>query len=40
MLKRVANPAEIAGAVFYLAGSGSSYMPGAGLTIDGGKLAP
>ena len=35
-LKRVADPAEIAGVVSYLAGSGSSYMTGASLTIDGG----
>jgi 3-oxoacyl-[acyl-carrier protein] reductase len=35
-LKRVADPAEIAGVVSYLAGSDSSYMTGASLTIDGG----
>ncbi|WP_262297770.1 SDR family NAD(P)-dependent oxidoreductase [Microvirga sesbaniae] len=35
-LKRVADPAEIAGAVSYLARSESGYMTGASLTIDGG----
>lgn len=35
-LKRVADPAEIAELVSYLAGPGSSYMTGSSLTIDGG----
>jgi 3-oxoacyl-[acyl-carrier protein] reductase len=35
-LKRVADPAEIAGAVSYLARNESGYMTGASLTIDGG----
>lgn len=35
-LKRVADPAEIAGVVSYLARSESGYMTGASLTIDGG----
>jgi 3-oxoacyl-[acyl-carrier protein] reductase len=35
-LKRVADPAEIAGVVSYLARNESGYMTGASLTIDGG----
>ncbi|MDR6820194.1 3-oxoacyl-[acyl-carrier protein] reductase [Neorhizobium sp. 2083] len=35
-LKRVADPAEIAELVSYLAGPRSSYMTGSSLTIDGG----
>jgi len=35
-LKRVADPAEIAELVSYLAGPSSSYMTGSSLTIDGG----
>ena len=35
-LQRVADPAEIAELVSYLAGPGSSYMTGSSLTIDGG----
>ncbi|NWJ25979.1 SDR family oxidoreductase [Rhizobium sp. RM] len=35
-LKRVADPAEIAGVVAYLASPASSYMTGSSLTIDGG----
>ena len=37
-LKRVADPAEIAELVSYLAGPGSAYMTGASLTIDGGWI--
>lgn len=35
-LKRVGQPAEIAGLVTYLASEESAYMTGASLTIDGG----
>lgn len=35
-LKRVADPAEIAGLVSYLASPASSFMTGSSLTIDGG----
>ncbi len=35
-LKRVANPAEIAGLISYLARDEARYMTGASLTIDGG----
>lgn len=35
-LKRVADPAEIAGLVSYLASPASAYMTGSSLTIDGG----
>jgi len=35
-MKRVADPAEIAELVSYLAGPSSSYMTGSSLTIDGG----
>ena len=35
-LKRVAAPAEIAGAVAYLAREDAGYVTGASLTIDGG----
>ncbi|NLR97020.1 SDR family oxidoreductase [Rhizobium sp. P38BS-XIX] len=37
-LKRVADPAEIAELVSYLAGPRSSYMTGSSLTIDGGWI--
>jgi 3-oxoacyl-[acyl-carrier protein] reductase len=37
-LKRVADPAEIAELVSYLAGPGSSFMTGSSLTIDGGWI--
>lgn len=35
-LKRVGSPAEIAGAVAYLAGDEAGYITGTSLTIDGG----
>jgi 3-oxoacyl-[acyl-carrier protein] reductase len=35
-LKRVGQPAEVAGLAAYLAGAESGYMTGASLTIDGG----
>lgn len=35
-LKRVGQPAEVAGLAAYLAGEESGYMTGASLTIDGG----
>ncbi|WP_183506974.1 SDR family oxidoreductase [Methylobacterium brachythecii] len=37
-MKRIADPAEIAGLVSYLARSEAGYMTGASLTIDGGFL--
>ena len=35
-LKRVADPAEIAGVVAYLVRGEAGFMTGASLTIDGG----
>jgi len=35
-LKRVAEPAEVAGMVSYLAGDDARFVTGASLTIDGG----
>lgn len=37
-LKRIAQPAEIAGLISYLARSESGYMTGSSLTIDGGYV--
>ncbi|WP_405793770.1 SDR family oxidoreductase [Streptomyces sp. NBC_01506] len=38
-MKRVADPAEIAGLVVYLASDESSFATGAEFTVDGGELA-
>ncbi|MEV5821868.1 SDR family NAD(P)-dependent oxidoreductase [Micromonospora haikouensis] len=38
-LKRVGQPADIAGAVLFLAGDGSRFVTGADLVVDGGDLA-
>ena len=37
-LKRIAQPAEIAGLISYLARNESGYMTGSSLTIDGGYV--
>lgn len=38
-LKRIAEPAEIAGAILYLASDASTYTTGISLNVDGGYLA-
>lgn len=38
-LKRVGHPADIAGAVLFLAGDNSRFVTGADLVVDGGDLA-
>jgi NAD(P)-dependent dehydrogenase (short-subunit alcohol dehydrogenase family) len=37
--KRVADPAEIASAILYLASDESSFVTGTSLIVDGGYLA-
>jgi NAD(P)-dependent dehydrogenase (short-subunit alcohol dehydrogenase family) len=38
-LKRIAQPQEIAEAILFLASNKASYITGASLAADGGKLA-
>jgi NAD(P)-dependent dehydrogenase (short-subunit alcohol dehydrogenase family) len=38
-LKRIADPADVAAAVSYLASSGASYVTGTSIPVDGGYLA-